>query len=73
MWLLAGDRFAFGYSVHSPYYGIWDRTKPGPPIRKFPCNEHGKSDGEAQFAELEPRAIEGGPETRPPAVNTYGF
>lgn len=65
MWLRAGDRYLHGYSITDPYYGIWDREAAGPPVQRYPYTEHGKSEAEARFRELEPNAVEGGPNTRP--------
>ena len=72
-WLRAGEQRLLGYTLSPPYYGIWDRQRPGPPDQKYPYTEHGKTEAEARFLELEPRSVQGGPEARPQPPNAYGF
>src|SRR5215218_619969 len=55
-WLRQGQRYLLEYTVQTPYYGIWDRNAPGPPVQKFPYNEHGKLEAEDHFARLEASA-----------------
>jgi hypothetical protein len=52
-WTRQGVRYAMGYVVENPHYGIWDLQRPGPPITKFPYTQHGKSEAEARFLDLE--------------------
>jgi hypothetical protein len=53
-WLTRGERYLLGRTLTSPYYGIWDKAAPGPPMYKYPYTEHGKSEAEGHFASLEP-------------------
>jgi hypothetical protein len=55
VWTHAGVRFLAGYTVQdAPYYGIWDRSHPGPPILKFPYTEHGKAELHVKYRGMEP-------------------
>lgn len=55
VWTHSGKRYLLGYTVQNPYYGIWDRQVPGPPVVKYPYNDHGKSEALARYQEMEPR------------------
>jgi hypothetical protein len=55
-WTHSGPRFLLGYIVDPPCYGVWDRQAPGPPVERFPYNEHGKAEALARFNTLEPNA-----------------
>ncbi len=59
-WLEAGERYRVGYTLTSPYYGIWDVQNPGSAIQQFPYSDHGKSEVIARFNELEHGAPEEG-------------
>lgn len=55
VWTHAGVRYLAGYTVQDgPYYGIWDRSHPGPPILKFPYTEHGKAELLVKYEGMEP-------------------
>lgn len=56
VWLRSGVKHLLGYTIGQPYYGIWDRERPGPPSQRFPYTEHGKSEAIAVFEQLEPNA-----------------
>lgn len=54
-WTHTGFRYIMGYTVeNNPRYGIWDRQQPGPPVSKYPYNEHGKAEVLERFRQLEP-------------------
>lgn len=48
-----GSRYALGHTMANPSYAIWDKASPGPPIFRFPYTEHGKSEADARYQELE--------------------
>jgi hypothetical protein len=54
VWTHSGFRYLLGYALDSPYYGVWDRQAPGPPIARFPYTEHGKAEASLRFSTLEP-------------------
>lgn len=66
VWTHSGTRYLLGYTVQNPYYGVWDRQQPGPPVQKFPYNEHGKSEALAWFARVEPNSADVGNVSLPP-------
>jgi hypothetical protein len=49
-----GQRYRFGYSIDPPSYGIWDGENPGPPIERFPYNDHGKTEVSTSSAHSNP-------------------
>jgi hypothetical protein len=77
VWVEHRRRYQLGYTLASPYYGIWDRANPGPAVCKYPYSEYGKSEADKRFDELEAEAASGPAipsHTAPPQTsNTYGF
>lgn len=71
-WTHTGVRYITGYTVDNPYYGIWDRQEPGPPMSKYPYTEHGKAEAFARFQELEPQGQSVAQATLPPPPSTNG-
>jgi len=51
-----GSRYRFGYTIDPAAYGIWDGQAPGPPIERFPYNEHGKAEALQRYQSLEATA-----------------
>jgi hypothetical protein len=67
VWVRSGTRYLFGYTIESPFYGIWDREAPGPPIERFPYNRTGKL-RVARYSDLEPHSEPlGGQSVVPPS------
>jgi hypothetical protein len=63
----SGERYILGYATD--FFGIWDRTMPGPAVLRFPRTDDGWNQAWGQFTAREPRAMavptRGGP---PPDV-----
>jgi hypothetical protein len=51
----SGERDILGYGTD--FFGIWDRTVPGPAVLRFPRTDEGWNQAWAQFAVREPRAM----------------
>ncbi len=69
----AGERYLLGYG--DGFFGIWQRSDPEEPIRRFPRNDDGWAAAWTEFRTLEPAAVEvphppaaGGPPTGEPAA-----
>ena len=51
----SGERYILGYGTD--FFGIWDRTIPGPAVLRFPRTDEGWNQAWGQFAVREPRAM----------------
>jgi hypothetical protein len=51
----SGERYILGYG--GDFFGIWDRTIPGPAVLRFPRTDDGWNQAWGQFAAREPRAM----------------
>jgi hypothetical protein len=51
----SGERYILGYG--QDFFGIWDRTVPGPAVFRFPRTDHGWAEAWGQFASREPRSV----------------
>ncbi len=51
----SGERYILGYGTD--FFGIWDRTVPGPAVLRFPRTDEGWNQAWGQFAVREPRAM----------------
>ena len=63
----AGERYLLGYG--DGFFGIWQRSDPEEPIRRFPRNDDGWAAAWTEFRTLEPAAVE---VPRPPAAGGTG-
>ena len=54
----SGERFLLGWG--EGFFGIWDRTRPGPPVERFPRTDDGWSQAWLRYRSLEPNAVEVG-------------
>jgi len=54
----AGTRYVLGWG--EGFFGIWDRTRPGPPVERFPRTDDGWSQAWLRYRSLEPNAVEVG-------------
>jgi hypothetical protein len=63
----SGRRFLLGYGTD--FFGIWDRTIPGPPVARYPRSDEGWRQAWVAFHADEPDAAEVGlAGTRPPTA-----
>jgi hypothetical protein len=51
----SGERYILGYG--QDFFGIWDRTVPGPAALRFPRTDQGWAEAWGQFAAREPRSV----------------
>jgi hypothetical protein len=51
----SGERYILGYATD--FFGIWDRTMPGPAVLRFPRTDDGWNQAWGQFTAREPRAM----------------
>jgi hypothetical protein len=51
----SGERYILGYGTD--FFGIWDRTMPGPAVLRFARTDDGWNQAWAQFSAREPRAM----------------
>jgi hypothetical protein len=51
----SGERYILGYG--QDFFGVWDRTVPGPAVLRFPRTDQGWADAWGQFAAREPRSV----------------
>jgi hypothetical protein len=62
----SGQRYLLGYGTD--FFGIWDRSAPGPPVTRFPRTDDGWRAAWLQFVGTEPQStavgISGGPGAR---------
>jgi len=52
----SGEGYLLGFGAD--FFGIWDRTRPGGAVARFPRTNDGWEEAWRRFVELEPRAIE---------------
>jgi hypothetical protein len=66
----SGRRFLLGYGAD--FFGIWDRTTPGPPVMRYPRSDEGWRQAWVAFHADEPDAAEVGLAGARPPTATVG-
>jgi hypothetical protein len=64
----SGQRYLLGYGTD--FFGIWDRSAPGPPVTRFPRTDDGWRAAWLQFVGTEPNSAAVGISGRPGATET---
>jgi hypothetical protein len=66
----SGERYLLGYGTD--FFGIWDRSAPGPPVTRFPRTDDGWRAAWLQFVGTEPHSTAVGISGGPGATATLG-
>lgn len=66
----SGQRYLLGYGTD--FFGIWDRSAPGPPVTRFPRTDDGWRAAWLQFVGTEPHSTAVGISGGPGATATLG-
>ena len=66
----SGQRYLLGYGTD--FFGIWDRSAPGPPVTRFPRTDEGWRAAWLQFVGTEPHSTAVGISGGPGATATLG-
>ncbi len=53
VWEEAGEKYAMGFYVLTPMYGVWDKKRPVFPLAVFPFTDYGRTDAIQKLRTLE--------------------